>query len=228
MRNSNGSSGREVEPADSWNESETLVTTSIELEDPDSSEIPCVCLGGTHWHVGDASGPGRRTDGLTSQTDAARGQADVSRYWTDTLIVSDSAEMAVMSDSEGAGTYPGIRDVKHLILEMDGARNHADMSSGCGNILSVETHAIKPTNETANIRLPHKKVKPPNIPVEAAWQHSDEPNGFGDATDALSMPTDGPSIEMEMEMPANETQNIRTLRNTAEKGLRGLGCCYLR
>ena len=45
--------------------------------------------------------------------------------------------------------------------------------------------------------------------MEAAWQHSDEPNSFRDAMDVSSVPMDGPSVEMEMEMPANIRRNVR-------------------
>ena len=101
MKNSNGSSGREVEPADSWNKSETLVTTSIELEDPDSGEIPCVCLGSTHWHVGDASNPGCQTDWSSGHVDGSRGlmdgiesHADASTGQTDSPSIGNKREMA--------------------------------------------------------------------------------------------------------------------------------------
>ena len=53
-----GDPGREVEPADSPNEPEALVTVSIELEYPDGSEIPRVCIGGTSWHACDIEGHG--------------------------------------------------------------------------------------------------------------------------------------------------------------------------
>ena len=53
-----GDPGREVEPADSPNEPEALVTMSIKSEYPDSGEIPCICLEGTQMRMGDANGPG--------------------------------------------------------------------------------------------------------------------------------------------------------------------------
>ena len=88
-------------------------------------------------------------------------------------------------------------------------RDHADVSRGQTDALSIEMNANKPADVGAIIRIPRKKEKLPDIPVEAAWQHSDKPNGFGDATDVSSVSTDGPSIEMEMEMPANIRRNVR-------------------
>jgi len=95
-----GNGGREVEPADTPNELETLVIVSIASESPDGSGIPRVHLGSTSWRAGDANGPG-------NQADASNGQADGSRGWTDTLKVSNNAETDGMSSGEGAEDVPG-------------------------------------------------------------------------------------------------------------------------
>ena len=78
------------------NEPNTLVTTSIESENPDSAEILRICLGATSWHADDANGPRDRMDALEGQTDESRG-------WADTLSVLHSAEMLVVSHRTGAG-----------------------------------------------------------------------------------------------------------------------------
>ena len=68
--NSKGCSrSREVEPADTSNESETLVTLSIESEDPHSGETLRMYLGGMWMRADDANGLGCRTDGPRSQAD---------------------------------------------------------------------------------------------------------------------------------------------------------------
>ena len=136
-------------------ELEMLVIMSIELEDPDSSEIPCVHLRGMSWQTGDVNRPGNQADGIESQT---------------------------------------------------------DMSSWHSDMPSIKMNANKPADTGAIIRIPQKKEKLPDIPVEAAWQHSDEPNGFGDATDALSMSTDRPSIKTNLTKPANKMGNVRMHR----------------
>ena len=171
---------------------------SIKSESLGDSEIPRVYLGGMRIRADDANHPGNGAD-------ASSYQADRSRAWMDTLNMSNSAETAVMGHREGADTYLGIRGTTHAVHETDGVRSHTDMPS-------VETNANKPADAGAIIRIPQKKEKLPDIPVEAAWQHSDEPNGFGDATDASSVSTDGPSIKTVTEMAANETQNVRKCR----------------
>ena len=51
-RSSNGD-----KPMDTSNESDALVTKSIELEGPASGGVPCIYLGGTSWHTADMNGP---------------------------------------------------------------------------------------------------------------------------------------------------------------------------
>jgi len=90
-----GDGGREVKPADTPNESETLVTMSIESESPDGGEIPRVRLRGTNPRAGDANGHANGTDAL-------RGRADESRGLADALNASNRAGTAGMRDGEGA------------------------------------------------------------------------------------------------------------------------------
>ena len=49
-------SNLEVKPVGSSNKLETLVIVSIELEGPDGSGIPCVCLGGTQCRINKRGG----------------------------------------------------------------------------------------------------------------------------------------------------------------------------
>ena len=130
MKNSNSNAGREVEPADSWNESKTLVTMLIQSESLGNGEILCVYLGGTRIHADDTNCPGNGADASSYQADRSRSQADRSRAWTDTLNMSNSAETAVISHGESVSTYLGVRDMKHAVLEMDGIGCHADASTG--------------------------------------------------------------------------------------------------
>ena len=53
-----GNAGQRIEPADTPNESEELVTVSIEPENLESSGILHVCLGGMRMWTGDTNGPG--------------------------------------------------------------------------------------------------------------------------------------------------------------------------
>ena len=82
--------------------------------------------------------------------------------------------------------------------------------SGHGNVLSVETHTIKPENKTANVRLPRKKVKPPDIPIGPARAAPNEPDGCGNLVDTSSMYMDTHSIGNKSETSVNETDIVRT------------------
>ena len=176
---------------------------SIELEDLHGGDIPCMRLGGMQMRPGDANG-------CECRTDVSRGLTDGLGAQMDALNVSSRAEMAVMKHGDEAGTYLGARDVKRVIEVMDGIGSHVDMLSGHRNILSVKTHAIKPENETANIRLPCKKVKPPDIPIGPARVAPNEPDGCGNLADTSSVYTDVHSIGNKSETSVNETDIVRT------------------
>ena len=142
-----GSAGRGTGPADTSNELMEFVVLLIEPEDLGSGEILHVYLGGMWMHADDMDGPGRGMDVSKGLLDGMGAQMDASN-------ASNKPEMAVVSHSEGAGTYLGARDAKHIIEVMDGVGSHTDTLSGCGNVLSVETHTIKPENEMANVSIP--------------------------------------------------------------------------
>ena len=89
-------------PAASLNELDTLVTVSIESEDPGSGEtIARIHLGGVNWGADDPNGPGNQTDG-------SHGQADMSRGWADTPNVPYSAKTTGIHCNNGAETYLSI------------------------------------------------------------------------------------------------------------------------
>ena len=142
-----GNAGRGTGPVDMSNELTEFVAVSIKPEDLGSGEILCVYLGGMRMHADDMDGPGHGTD-------VSKGLPDGTGAQMDTSNASNEPEMAIVSHSEGAGMYLGARDVKHIIEVTDGIGNHADTSSGCGNVLSVETHMIKPENKMANVSIP--------------------------------------------------------------------------
>jgi len=136
MANGNGDHG--VRPVDVPVESETLKTMSIQLEEPNSGGIPCVHLGGTCWHAGDANKPGCRTDVLRGQMKMLKDQADVLRWWMDTLDVFNRAEMAGISHGEGARMYLGVGDTKQAVNMMDGIKW---LQKPCGHIKQAQRHA---------------------------------------------------------------------------------------
>ncbi|KIM68355.1 hypothetical protein SCLCIDRAFT_20264 [Scleroderma citrinum Foug A] len=205
--------GREVEPADSPNEPEALITMSIESEYPDGGDIPRVYLRGMRMRPGNANGPGSQTDGPRGQSDMSKGQADRLRGWTDSLSMSDSAETAVISHGERVSTHLGIRGAKRPVHETDGTGTHAGTLTGQMDASSVKTKAIIPANATENVRTTRKRMKPPDLPVEVAICAPAESDGLGDRTDMSSVCTDMHSIGVGTETAEKEAENVSNRRN---------------
>ncbi|KIM55787.1 hypothetical protein SCLCIDRAFT_30049 [Scleroderma citrinum Foug A] len=116
--------GRKVEPVDTPNELEQLMTMSIEPDDADGGGIliersGCFELpnGWVKWPCEWVKGPD------------------------------------VVSHGDEVSSYLGVRDAKRLVLETDGARNHADTLATRTEPHSVETHVILPANEMQNVRM---------------------------------------------------------------------------
>ena len=150
-----GDPSRGVEPADTLIESEELVTLSIESEDSDSGDIPCVYLGGTRMRMGDANRPGCRADGLSYQTDGLRGLMDA-------LSALNNAEIDVIHQGEGGSTYLHAGGVKCKPDKPDGCGNPADTSTMQTDGHSVETNTNKPEIETLNVSNRQNNWEPQN------------------------------------------------------------------
>ena len=200
----------EAKPADSPIKSKTLIVVSIESEDLHSGRIPRLRLGGTTWHVGDASGPGRQTDWSSGHADGSRGLADKPRGRTDTLSVSNRAETDRLGHSDDLGTYLSDGDTKRLVYETDGAGTHVGTLTGQTDAPSIETNMNKPANAPDIISIPRKKAKPPDSPVDTTRTAPVEPNGFGDHADGLDARMDVQSIGYERETAENETESVST------------------
>ena len=201
-----GNAGHGTGPTDTSNELTELVTLSIDSEDPHSGDIPCVYLGGTQMRMGDVNGPGCRPDGL-------RGQADGSTAQTDAPSASNRPEMVVVSHSDGAGTYLSAGDAKRGVTETNGIETHADASIGRGDAQSIKTDTDISANETQIVRLPRKKVKPPDLPSRSARTPPDEPDGRGNLVDTSSVYTDTHSVGNKTERAGNESKNVRKRQN---------------
>ena len=186
-------------------ELERLVVLSVKLEDPASGEILRVYLGSTRVQTGNANGLGDQTDWSSGHADGLRGQMD-------TPSVLNRAEMVRLGHREGAWMYLSIGDVKRPVYETDGARSHADVLNMSMDAPSVETDTLMPTNEPEIVRIPRKKLKPPDLPVEAAICAPDKSDGCGNHMDVSSVRMDGHSDGDETETPVNETDNVRTPR----------------
>ena len=197
-------------------ESTELLMMSVEPYVEDSGDILHVHLRGTRMRPGNANGPGSQMDGPRGQSDVLKGQADRPRGWTDTLSVSDSAETAVISHGERVSMYLGVRDAKHPVQETDGVGIHVDASVGWMDTPSVEMDADTPAKAPENVRTRQKKMKPPDLPMEAARVAPDEPDGCRNHTDRSGVHRDLHSIGNERETGANETENVRTSQNDSK------------
>ncbi|KIM50318.1 hypothetical protein SCLCIDRAFT_34417 [Scleroderma citrinum Foug A] len=120
--------GQKVEPADTPNELEQLMTMSIEPDDADGGGRPIICL---------RDGSNGQTDGLGVLTDAPS--------------ASNRPEMVVVSHRDSAGMYLGAGGVKGNIDMMDGVESHAHTSAGHREAPSVETHAMIPANKMESV-----------------------------------------------------------------------------
>ena len=208
-----GDGDHKVERVDAPHELMQLQAMSIELEDPYSSSIPHVHLGSTNWRAGSTNSPGREMDEL-------RGQADGRRGWTDTLSVSHSAETTGMSNGEGAGMYLGAGGANHIVNTTNGIRCHADALTGPTDIPSVNTDAITPANMTQTVRISPKKLKQPDLPSQSPRWAPDEPNGFGDHTDAYCVGNDtttAVNAPENVSMPQNELKMPNPRMETATR-----------
>ncbi|KIM66801.1 hypothetical protein SCLCIDRAFT_1210857 [Scleroderma citrinum Foug A] len=191
--------------AASPNESETLVTASIESETPHSSETPRVCLGSANWRTDDLNGLGGQTDGSHGGVDVSRGQADIPG-------MSNHAETAILGHRDDPSTHLGAGDVKHDVDEMDGLGSHMDALSGCTDTPSVQTNALIPRDASDTVSIPRTKPKPPNLPGEGARLALNKLNDFGSHTDVLSLQTDAPSVQTGARTTANKVQIVKTLQ----------------
>ena len=210
MKSPNGGAGREVKPADVSNESEMLVTLLIELEVPDDGDIPYVHLGGTSWRAGDLNRPGNQTDRSEGQADRSRDLTDGLNGQMDASRMLNSAETAVMSDGEGVGTYLATGDARRVVCVTDGVGSPTDTSTGHGEVPSVEMDMSRSANAPEIVSIPRNKEKPPDLPVEAAWQHPHKPDGCRNFADTSNVHTDAHSIANEMQTAGNVSRNVRT------------------
>ena len=141
-----------LEPVDTPDKSDTLVIVLIEPDAKDGADIPCVYLGGTHWHACHIKGLGNGADTLRYQPDGSRGLTDGSGGLMDTSNASNSAEIACISHNDNLDMYLGAAGTKHPVHETDGVRNHADALIGHRDTPSIEMETETAENERGNIR----------------------------------------------------------------------------
>ena len=121
----------------------------------------------------------------------------------------DKAETISMRPMESKLPNPLTIGANGCANETDGSRNHP-------GTLNMRTHTITPANKAGNISMHPNKPKTRNSPSGAAKQHSHELNSFGDTTNPSSGRRDNHSVGNIMGTVANETEIIRTRRNSAK------------
>ncbi|KIM55295.1 hypothetical protein SCLCIDRAFT_30456 [Scleroderma citrinum Foug A] len=208
-----GEAGRGIEPADIPNKPKMLITMLIELESPNSGEIPRVRLGSTSVHARDANGPGNQADESSGRANVLKGLPDGMGAQTDTSNALNVTETEIIDHGEGAGTYLCAGDAKRIVDVTDGIGSQTDMSSGYVDVLSIETYALIPTTTPGIVRTTRKKAKPPDLPVEATRGHPDRSNGLRHHTDTPSVWMDAYSVETDTETAEYEVAIVRTCQN---------------
>jgi len=195
------SPGREVESMDTPNKSDTLVIVSIELEAPNGGGILHVRLGRTRLRACHA-------DRLGNGADASRGRADELRGLADALNASNGAEIAGMSDGEGAGTYLGVRDAKRVVNATDGIGSRMDVLTRPTDVSSVEMDAYSTANMMEFVSTTPRRKKPPDSPTSTAKWTPDRPDGCRSHADASSARTDVQSVVTDILTTANVTEIV--------------------
>ena len=190
-------SGNGDKPIDTLNELEMLIIVSIELEVPDSGEIPQVCLGSMSWRTDDPNG-------LGNQTDVSHGEVEVSRGSVGVPGMSNHTEMAMLGHRDSRGTYLRPGDAKHSIRETDGVGSHVDMLTWSMDIPSVETHALIPTKVPKIISTCPTEPKCPNPPTRGKSGHANEMDRSRNHLGVLNMPLAMHSVENDSEMPVHQ------------------------
>jgi len=147
------------------------------------------------------------------QPDALKAGTDTPSLQMDALNVSNRAETNVISHGDNLGTYLDAGDAKHIPDKTDGISSHADMLSWHSNVASIALNVDSTANMPENVRMPRKKVKLPDIHMEAAWQRSDKPNGCKNHADVSSARTDSQTVGDDTNTAGNVRRNIRVCQN---------------
>ena len=192
------------------NESDKLITMSIESDKPSSGEVPRVRLASVRWHTGNVNGPRSGADASNSRTDRSHGQADQPRGSADASNTSNEAEAVVVSHRTSAGTYLSTGDVKRAVNKMDGIGSHADASSGHRNALIVETDALNMSNNAGTGGISHGDEPNTYLGAGGAKHGVDATDGTESHTDALSGHGDAQSIQTDAITTVNAPEIVST------------------
>ena len=198
-----GDTGRKVEPTDTTNVPEALVTASNNLENLDCGDIPHMYLRSMNWCAGDPNGLGSQMDELSCEADVSTGQVDVLRGWTETLSMSDSPETAGISCGDNLGMYLGAGGAKCSAEVTEGFGSHMDPSSARTGVLSVGTDVNMTVNEAETISMRPVQLKLPKPPTGGKNGHADETDGSRNHPSMSSTHMDGYTIGNMMETTTN-------------------------
>jgi len=207
------SSSRQSMPqrlATTSNESDKLVTMSIESDKPSSGEIPRVRLASVRWHTDDVNGPRSGADALNDLTDRSSGQADKPRGWTDASNVSNGTRIGSISHSDSLSTYLGAGGMKRAVDSANGFGSQTETSEGQANVSRAQTDASNASNKAETVGISHGDGASTYLGAMDAKRGVDATDGIGSHMDASNGLTDVPSVQMDAITTANVTQNVST------------------
>ena len=131
----------EVDSIDILDETEKLILTTVELDNPDEIPIPCMPSRGTKMRVG-------KVKGHRNRADMSNGDANESRGQTDASMVLNTNEMAAVGDGDDTSAKSDAGDAKHDVDATDGLANQSDMSRGCRDMPGIHNSM----HMTANVK----------------------------------------------------------------------------
>jgi len=186
------------------NESDALVTISIESEDSGSGEtFARIRLGGMSPRADDANGPGRRMEMSKGQADESEGRTDESRARADASTMPNEAKTVVVSHRTGAGTYLSTGDAKRTVDETDGIGSHADASSGHRDALNASNGAVMGSMSCRGSAETY-------LGAADAKRGADATDGIASHADASNGQTDAPCVQTDAITTANATEIVST------------------
>jgi len=163
----------------------------------------------THLGAGDIKRAVDETDGAGSHADASNAQTDIPS-------TENEAESIRMHPNNSKSQNSPIGAERQRPNHPNACRNLTGRSSICTDSQSIQTDALMPVNEAANVRTPQIESISPNLPAGSATSCSDTMDGFGSHTDMSNACTDTHTVGNEMETPGNKARTVRMLQNESK------------
>ena len=132
----------DFESMDIPDESEKLISTTVDLDGQGIGEIPRMYPGGTKMRVGEIESHGSRTDGLNGDVKESRSHTDGPWSQTDASTVLNTRETVSVGDGDDTGTKKGAENARRGGAWTDGLANQTDASRGTYTYQALQTARI--------------------------------------------------------------------------------------